>query len=73
MPFFVVFVSFFFKCSGGHVIYKREGKQILLRVSGRFESVLSSYQRGFELTRVELQSMCKGNRLSFELAQGSSY
>ena len=73
MPFFVVFVSFFSKCSGGHVIYKREGKQILLRVSGRFESVLSSYQRGFELTRVKLQSMCKGNRLSFELARGSSY
>ena len=52
---------------------KREGKQILLRVSGRFEAVLSSYQREFELTRVKLQSTCKGNRLSFELARGSSY
>ena len=28
-----MFVSFFSKCPGGHVIYKREGKQILLRVS----------------------------------------
>ena len=55
------------------MIYKREGKQILLRVSGRFESVLSSYQRGFELTSVKLQSMYKGNRLSVELARGSSY